>query len=158
MEGNYPAPSSNPRFNERTEIRGVSQSQRGTISCFVERRGRGDKTPVNTDDEESLSRRSSSACLNGLVTSGLAADVPMNIKGLGKRCALRVTEKPLWGVPERPPQPPFCFSNSTGEMTRMKGRTGRRGSPPSSLLLSICCLSRSAILLTSLTPPLLSQV
>ena len=26
----------------------------------------------------------------------------MNIKGLGKRCSLGVTDKPLWGVPEQP--------------------------------------------------------
>lgn len=56
MEGNYPALRSNPRFqrkHETTEIRGVSRSQQGTITCFVER---GDKTPANTNDEESLLR------------------------------------------------------------------------------------------------------
>lgn len=43
--------------HETTETREVSQSQRRTITCFLRaRRGRGDKTAVNTDDEESLSR------------------------------------------------------------------------------------------------------
>lgn len=65
----------------------------------------------------------------------VAADVLLNIKGLEKRCSLSVTEKLLWGVPAQ------ALSSCRGEMTRMKGRTGRRGSPPSPLLLSICCLS-----------------
>lgn len=37
--------------DEATPIRGVSQSQRGTITCLVERE---DKFPANTKDEEDI--------------------------------------------------------------------------------------------------------
>lgn len=55
-----------------------------------------------------------------LVTSGQAADVLMNIKGLGKRCSLGVTEKPLWGVPEQPL--PRCTGDEEDEREDMTER------------------------------------
>lgn len=148
------------RKHEATEIRrGFPESTRDNHLLCRARRGRGDKTPVNTNDEDSLLHVTLSTfrvcfcvCVNKFSDQWLSCRCSEEHKRFfgGKRCSLGVIEKAFVGtrgVPEEP-HPEL----SAGAMTRMKERTGRRreGVHHHLLLLSICCLSQS---LDKLTPP-----